>query len=136
MLKVKLFNYKENNNNIINLHKNLTGNNINEKQYILTFYDKNEFVGYTILIFFEKEGKVKIDWIYGPGYGKEMMKLIEKHLKKMKMEKIILNCSIDPNENKASVMKRMNFYISLQYKVYDIQFRKKYGPLLLMEKNL
>ena len=49
---------------------------------------------------------------------------------------ILLNVSIDPNENKNTVMKRLNFYIGLQYKVYDIKFRKKNGPLLLMKKNI
>lgn len=33
-------------------------------------------------------------------------------------------------------MKRLNFYISLKYKVYDIKFREKYGPLLFMQKKL
>ena len=44
--------------------------------------------------------------------------------------------SIDPTENIDKVMKRINFYISLQYKVYNIDFRKKYGPLLYMKKML
>jgi hypothetical protein len=30
----------------------------------------------------------------------------------------------------------LNFYIGLQYKVYDIKFRRKFGPLLFMHKNL
>ena len=61
---------------------------------------------------------------------------MEKLFKKKAITAIFLNVSIDPNENKNTVMKRLNFYIGLQYKVYDIKFRKKYGPLLSMKKNI
>jgi hypothetical protein len=62
------------------------------------------------------------------------MNKLEKKFKKENYKKILLNLSIDPTENINNVMKRINFYISLQYKVYDIKFRKKYGPLLYMQK--
>ena len=68
---------------------------------------------------------VKIQWYKWKNY-----------LKKKDINIILLNVSIDPNENKNTVMKRLNFYIGLQYKVYDIKFRKKNGPLLLMKKNI
>jgi hypothetical protein len=64
------------------------------------------------------------------------MKKIEAIFKKNNIEEILLNVSIDQTENKNDVMKRMNFYIGLQYKIYDITFRKKYGPLFLMHKYL
>ena len=48
------------------------------------------------------------------------MKRIEEKLKKINIKKIILNVSIDQNENKIIVMKRLNFYIGLHYKVFDI----------------
>ena len=80
------------------------------------------------------ENKVKIDWIYCPNYGKKIMKKIETLFKKNDIKEILLNVSIDPTENKNDVMKRLNFYIGLQYKVYDIKFRKKFGPLFFMHK--
>ena len=64
------------------------------------------------------------------------MERLERKFKKNKYSNIMLNLSIDPTENIDTVMKRINFYISLQYKVYDIKFRKKYGPLLYLKKKL
>ena len=64
------------------------------------------------------------------------MERLERKFKKDKYSNIMLNLSIDPTENIDIVMKRINFYISLQYKVYDIKFRKKYGPLLYLKKKL
>ena len=55
--------------------------------------------------------------------------------KKDNIKEILLNVSIDPTENKNNVMRRLNFYIGLQYKVYDIKFRIKFGPLFLCIKN-
>lgn len=78
----------------------------------------------------------KIDWIFAPGFGKELIKRIESKLKKSGINKILLNVSIDPNESKQTVMKRLNFYIGLGYKVFDIKYRKDYEPLLSMSKNL
>jgi len=52
-----------------------------------------------------------------------------------KYSKIILKVSIDPNEKKDTVMRRFNFYIKNNYRIYDIEFRKKYGPQLSMYKN-
>ena len=64
------------------------------------------------------------------------MKKIETLFKKYDIKEILLNVSINPTENKNDVIKRLNFYIGLQYKVYDIKFRKKFGPLFLMHKIL
>ena len=52
-----------------------------------------------------------------------------------KYPKIILKVSIDPNESKESVIRRINFYIKNNYRVFDIEFRKKYGPIFSMFKN-
>lgn len=122
---------------IIKLHKKLVGDDLNilsDKYNINVFYDKNEIVGYIIYII--TENTVNISWIYAPNYGKLAMIQMEKLFKKKAITAIFLNVSIDPNENKNTVMKRLNFYIGLQYKVYDIKFRKKYGPLLSMKKNI
>jgi len=61
---------------------------------------------------------------------------MEKLFKKKAITAILLNVSVDPNENKNTVMKRLNFYSRLQYKVYNIKFRKKDVPLLSMKKNI
>ena len=93
--------------------------------------DKQKILGYCILL--EEENKqIKIDWIYAiSGYGTDFLKRLERTLLP-KYSKIILNVSIDPNENKEIVKRRINFYIKNNYRVYDITFRKKYGPLLKM----
>ena len=51
---------------------------------------------------------------------------METIFKKNNIKEILLNVSIDPIEQKNDVMRRLNFYIGLQYKVYDIKFRKKF----------
>ena len=133
---IKTFNIKRD-IKIINLHKKEVGEDLNilsDKYNINVFYDKNELVGYIIYII--TENTVNISWIYAPNYGKLAMIQMEKLFKKKAITAILLNVSIDPNENKNTVMKRLNFYIGLQYKVYDIKFRKKYGPLLSMKKNI
>ena len=121
---------------IIELHKKILGYDleITDKYTVKVFYDNDICIGY--IIYNINENKVKIDWIYCPNYGKKIMKKIETLFKKNDIKEILLNVSIDPTENKNDVMKRLNFYIGLQYKVYDIKFRKKYCPLLLMKKNI
>ena len=122
-------------NKIIKLHKNSTGDNLIEiTNNVKVFYDKYEIVGYIVYII--TKNIVNISWIYAPKYGKIAMKKMEKYFIKKNINMILLNVSIDPTEDKNNVMKRLNFYIGLQYKVYDIKFRKKYGPLFLMKKNI
>ena len=133
---IKTFN-KERDIKIIKLHKKEVGEDLNilsDEYNINVFYDKNEIVGYIVYII--TKNTVNISWIYAPNYGKNSMIQMEKLFKKKDINIILLNISIDPNENKNTVMKRLNFYIGLQYKVYDIKFRKKNGPLLLMKKNI
>ena len=146
-IKLKLYNVNKKSivkSDIENLYKkqfntNLIENIINHEtkntKIIYGLYDDNKFVGYAIYIILPNN-ITKIDWIYAPNYGYKFIKKIESKLKKNKTKKIILNLSIDPTEDKIKVMKRINFYINLHYKVYDIKFREKYGPLLYMEKNL
>ncbi|AYV82276.1 MAG: hypothetical protein Homavirus23_7 [Homavirus sp.] len=119
---------------IYKLHEKLTNEKLGSHPTYI-FYDNNKFVGYIVLIYM-KNHTIKIDWIYGPKYGKQIMKKMERLFKKENIKKIVLNVSIDPNEQKKTVMRRINFYISLNYRVYDIIFRPKYGPLLKMEKYL
>jgi hypothetical protein len=127
MIKLK----KELNNYVIKLHKKLLNEDLlNENVYIL--YDDIKICGYVVYKIINNI--VKIEWIYAPNYGKIFMNKLERKFKKENYKKILLNLSIDPTENINDVMKRINFYISLQYKVYDIKFRKKYGPLLYMQK--
>ena len=61
------------------------------------------------------------------------VKELEKKLSQ-KYDLILLNVSIDPNELESTVIRRINFYIKNNYRVYDIVYRKKYGPLLKMKK--
>ena len=53
-----------------------------------------------------------------------LMRKIEKKFYQQGIKQINLNVSIDSTENISNVMRRLNFYISLKYKVYNITFRK------------
>ena len=99
------------------------------------FVDKNNKIfGYCVLI--PLNNNIKIDWIYAKkGYGTDFIKRIEKTLSK-KYDKIILDVSIDPNERKKTVKRRINFYIKNNYRIYDIKFRKKHGPMFKMFKKI
>ena len=121
---------------INNLVQSQLGNiNLNKQEGYVLLDDNLKIKGYTILKNDTNKNIIKIDWIYAiEGYGTEFIKRIEKILFK-NYSKIILNVSIDPTEDKNTVMKRINFYIKNKYKVNDIKFRKKNGPLLCMYKN-
>lgn len=122
-----------NTDKILKKVKNDIGNSNLKLGYVLL--DKEQIKGYCILLPTLKNNNIKIDWIKAdPGYGTPFLKRVEKALFK-KYNKIILNVSIDPNERKNTVMRRINFYIKNSYRVYDITYRNKYGPLLHMSKN-
>ena len=127
---------KYNNEDIIKklYKKHFNKNLIVNDNIIYNLFDKKNIVGY--VIYKIKNSNIYLDWIYAPNYGKTFMERLERKFKKDKNSNIMLNLSIDPTENIDTVMKRINFYISLQYKVYDIKFRKKYGPLLYLKKEL
>ena len=79
----------------------------------------------------------KLQWIRAdPGLGKQVLKSAEKWVKKSPRATLYLKCSVDPTESQKTVMRRMNFYARAGYKVYEITWRKKYGPLLHMAKKL
>jgi len=103
--------------------------------YVLTSLTEFNIYGYIILKLVTTK-IIKIEWIYGPGYGVIIMMNIEKRYIDKGFEKILLNCSIDPTEDKNTVMRRINFYIKNKYRVYDIEYRHEHGPSLKMEKIL
>lgn len=106
-----------------------------KKFYVL--YDdigSTGILGYINVV--QQDSTLKIIWIYGPSHGKLIMLNIENHFKKKGIKKITLDCSIDPNEKKETVIRRVNFFFKQGYRVYDIDFRKDYGPLLQLEKNI
>ena len=103
--------------------------------YVLTSLSEFNIYGYIILKLVTSK-IIKIEWIYGPGYGVLIMLNIERRYDEKGYEKILLNCSIDPSEEKNTVMRRLNFYIKNKYRVYDIEHRHEHGPLLKMEKIL
>lgn len=104
----------------------------NSKTDVFAYVDEideiYEIKGYAIL------DSNKIDWIYAvQGYGTPFLKDLEKHIFKSH-KKVVLNVSVDPTEDKTTVIRRLNFYIKNDYRIYDIEFRKKNGPLFKMHK--
>ncbi len=108
------------------------GNTKLDKGYV--YVDENlKIFGYCILQ--EDDINIKIDWIYAKkGHGTDFLQRVERALFR-NYSKIILKVSIDPTEKNESVIRRINFYIKNNYRVVDIKYRKKYGPLLSMCKN-
>jgi len=114
------------------LVKSHLGNSKLDKGYV--YVDKNcKIFGYCIL---QKDDiNIKIDWIYAKkGHGTDFLQRVERASFK-KYSKIILNVSIDPNERDELVIRRINFYIKNNYRVSNIKYRKKHGPLLHMYKK-
>lgn len=98
-------------------------------------YVDNNFKIFGYCIVTEDDINIKINWIYAKkGHGTEFLQRVERALFK-KYSKIILKVSIDPTEQDESVIRRLNFYIKNNYQVFDIKYRKKYGPLLSLYKN-
>lgn len=130
MRLVSIKNYKSRHlNSMIKIH---LGNVSINDGYVYIDDDKKIY-GYCILN--NKKRHTVIEWIYAKkGFGTEFLKRIEKRIY-MNTNKIILQVSIDPNEKKETVIRRLNFYIKNRYRIFDIEYRKKYGPLLSMFKN-
>ena len=115
--------------NLLKKHQELTGDtSLPTHTYVFS-------TGYFCLKRLNKS-TVKLEWIYGPGVGKRLMGYVFKIARSLGASKLQLNVSIDPTEEKASVMRRINYYIGFQFRVYDIVFRPKFGPLLKMWKPL
>jgi hypothetical protein len=116
---------------ISKLFKRHLGCDPSDRDVILGYYISGKLNGYVV---YSDTETIFIEWIYAMNStGKAFMKLLEKRFSK---RRIVLKMSVDPTEDKVKVMKRLNFYIGLQYRVTDIVFRKKYGPLVTMEKRL
>ena len=113
---------------IIKLHKKMLGYDleITDKYIVKVFYDNDICVGY--IIFNVDVNKVKINWIYGPKYGKKIIKKMETIFKKNNIKEILLNVSIDPTEQKNDVMRRLNFqflYTFLHFNFFYFNIIKK-----------
>ena len=96
--------------------------------------ENDKIVGYTLYKQYNKD-KIYLDWIWAPGYGTLFYKRLENKWKK-KYKSIIINVSIDPNENKNKVIRRLNFWYRMKFIIKNIKYRQKYGPLLIMEKEI
>ncbi len=115
---------------LVNMH---LGSNYSIKDGILLKKD-DKIVGYSLFYPLSKK-EIYLDWIWAPGYGTVFFKRLERKWKK-NYEKVILKVSIDPNEKKDTIIRRLNFWYKLGFKTKNIKFRNKYGPLLTMEKDL
>ena len=121
------------------IHRILTGDKfLPVTSPSMTYYhtdDNGEMIGYTCLKLIKTT--LELNWIYAPEYGVEVMNdVISLANKKNKIKTLILKISVDPTEKKESVMRRINFYVKCNFRVYDIVFRKKFGPLMYMKKDL
>ena len=80
--------------------------------------------------------RVYIDWIYSKkGYGTIFMNKLIK-IFRQNADKIELSVSIDPNEKRDRVMRRINFYIKNNFRVFDIVYRGENGVSLSMRLPL
>ncbi len=77
-----------------------------------------------------------LDWIYAIGYGETFMKRLERKWKREGYEQIQINVSVDPTEKKSTVIHRLNFWYRMKFETEYIKYRKKYGPLLKMIKEI
>ena len=126
----------EHDKEILQIHKKLSGENSLKNAFI--FYEnkrEEKIIGYVALGKRKKE-KIHINWIYGPGFGKFIMVILEEYLKENGITNISLKVSIDPTEYKNDVLHRLNFYISLNFRVTRIKYRQLHGPLFEMQKLL
>lgn len=118
---------------ILKLHADLVGEKLDELSTTV-FYEKRKVVGYIVLI--DRPSYVIIDWLYGPNYEKKIMEKIEKDLAKRHMYAIKLEVYLDPNEPKDISIKRLNFYLDLNYKVYDIKYTEDNCTILIIKKDI
>ena len=96
--------------------------------------DNDKILGYCILHILTNKN-IKLDWIYAKkGFGTNFLKRIERILSK-KYNKILLYVSIDQNERKQTVKRRINFYIKNNYRVLNINYKKN-GVEFKMFKKL
>lgn len=117
------------------IYQHLGKYNIRLNGYVyLDNKNNNKLVGYS---FYKIKGDtIILDWIWAkPGHGTPFLKKMES-IWKNKYKTILLNLSIDPTESKRKVIRRINFYIKNNYRVKNIKYRQKFGPLLKMYKNL
>jgi len=108
------------------------GSNYPIKDGILLKKD-NKIVGYALYKTLPKN-KIMLDWIWAPGYGVYLFKKLENKWKKT-YTSIVLKVSLDPNEQKMAVIRRLNFWYKMKFQTKNVKYRPKYGPLLTMEKK-
>jgi hypothetical protein len=63
------------------------------------------------------------------------MKKLERAFIAAGYNKITLNVSLDPTERKDTVLRRLNYYIGLDYRAVGITYRA-HGVLINMEKMI
>ena len=105
-----------------------------KKGFILLDSVRNP-IGYA---FYRKHGPktIYLDWIWAPGYGVYFLTALESKFRAAGYEKVLLKISVDPTERKEKVLRRLNFYCKMGYKMKDVEFRPKLGPIFVAEKVL
>jgi hypothetical protein len=127
---------------ILKLHKTLTSEKLLPGSTYICLADNEKFIGY--VCFHVNPDVLFLDWIYAPNHGIEVMNHVidfaanihQTSLNSNSVKEILLNISIDPTEKDTVVMKRLNFYIKCNFRVYEIKYRKTYGPLLMMKRSI
>lgn len=87
---------------------------------------------------FNIEGAIaEIIWLNAPGYGNAMLAEFENRvLELMPRCTLCLTCSIDAEERKETVLRRLNFYITHKFTVQDIKYTQPTCTHLTMCKTI
>jgi hypothetical protein len=94
---------------------------------------RGAITGYTVMSGKpRRERPAHLEWIWAPGAGRAVLAHTLKYLREAGASRLDLQVSLDPNEKKATVLRRLNFYISHGFKATDVKFRGDAGSLLSM----
>jgi hypothetical protein len=108
------------------------GGRIVARDHVLVFESNSTRVGYAV---YRSSSRTRctIVWLYAPGYGKKVLSLLVAELRGA-VRRIDIGVSIDPAERAATVIRRINFWFGVGFRVSGIRFRPGNGPLLRMFK--
>ena len=79
----------------------------------------------------------ELQWISSkPGHGSALLAALEQHLVARNINKLRLSCCADESELASTVLRRINFYIKNQFRVFGVKYTDRRRVVLLFEKKL